>query len=317
MSSPEAKVKALASRIGFELCGIASLAAPPPSLQHYQAWLDKGYAGEMAYLERQKEKRLNPELILPGARSMISLGLLYNTDKPYSTESPGQPWVSRYAWGRDYHEVMGAMLKDFEAALREAFGSSFESKSYVDTGPISEKAWAAAAGLGWVGKNTNLINKEKGSWFFLGEILINLDLKPDQPVEDLCGNCNKCLQACPTQAFTAPYELDARRCLSYLSIEKRGEIAEEFEKAMGLNLYGCDICQDVCPWNHWKITGNTEAFEARPQNWNPDPAALANISDEDFSRLYNGSSMKRSKAEGLRRNAKIVLRNLERGNPEG
>jgi epoxyqueuosine reductase len=185
-------------------------------------------------------------------------------------------------------------------------------KSYCDTGPVSEKAWAAAAGLGWVGKHTNLINSEKGSWFFLSEIFTTLDLTPDQPAPDLCGSCRKCLDACPTGAFPEAYTLDATRCISYLTIEKRGEIPSEFHDAIGLNLYGCDICQDVCPWNHWKITGNEPAFKAREQNWNPDVEKLSNITDEEFSRLYNGSAIKRTKTEGMRRNARIVKTNLEK-----
>ena len=310
--STESEIKSLALAQGFDLCGIATLAQLPKQLGRYADWLAKGYAGEMAYLERQKEKRLNPDLVLPGAKSIICVGLIYNTTQPYSTELPAQPWISRYAWGDDYHEIMRDKLKKLETSLKGALAGSFEMKSYSDTGPVSEKAWAAAAGLGWVGKNTNLIHKDKGSWFFLGEILITLDLNPDQPAEDLCGSCRKCLDACPTQAFNAEYELNATRCISYLTIEKRGAIPEEFHAAIGMNLYGCDICQDVCPWNHWKITGNSSAFQPRPQNWNPDIEQLANISDEDFTKHYNGSSMKRTKAEGLRRNAKIVSENLKK-----
>jgi epoxyqueuosine reductase len=307
--STEAEIKALALSQGFDLCGIASLSQAPEALSRYPEWLQAGYAGEMAYLERQKDKRLDPVLVLPGAKSMICLGLIYNTGKPYSTEAK-QPWISRYAWGDDYHELIWAKLAKLEAALRGALPGGLEMKSYCDTGPVSEKAWAAAAGLGWVGKHTNLINQEKGSWFFLSEILTTLDLTPDQPAADLCGSCRRCLDACPTGAFPEAYTLDARRCISYLTIEKRGEIPAEFHEAVGLNLYGCDICQDVCPWNHWKITGNEPAFQARESNWNPDPEKLANITDEEFSRLYNGSPIKRAKAEGLRRNAKIVKANL-------
>jgi epoxyqueuosine reductase len=310
--STESEIKSLALAQGFDLCGIASLSSPPKHLGRISDWLAKGKAGDMAYLERQKEKRLDPGLVLPGAKSMICVGLIYNTAQPYSLEVPTQAWISRYAWGEDYHVLMLAKLQALEAGMRAALPGDFEMKSYTDTGPISEKAWAAAAGLGWVGKNTNLINQEKGSWFFLGEILTTLDLNQDQPAEDLCGSCRKCLDACPTQAFSAEYELNATRCISYLTIEKRGDIPEEFHNGIGLNLYGCDICQDVCPWNHWKITGNISAFQPRPQNWNPDVERLSNISDEDFALHYNGSSMKRTKAAGLRRNARIVSENLKK-----
>jgi epoxyqueuosine reductase len=309
--NPESAIKALALAQGFDLAGIASLSQLPSSLQRYPEWLAAGYAGEMAYLERQKDKRLDPSLVLPGAKSMLCLGLVYNTAQPYSTETK-QPSVSRYAWGDDYHGLIWAKLAKLEAALRAELGGAFEMKSYCDTGPVSEKAWAAAAGLGWVGKHTNLINQEKGSWFFLAEILTTLELQPDQPAPDLCGSCRKCLDACPTGAFPEAYTLDATRCISYLTIEKRGEIPREFHDAIGLNLYGCDICQDVCPWNHWKITGNEPAFQPRAANLAPDPEKLANIPDEEFSRLYNGSPMKRTKAAGLRRNAAIVKANLNK-----
>jgi epoxyqueuosine reductase len=309
--SAESIIKSAAMDLGFSLAGIASLEQAPQSLQRYPQWLSAQYHGDMAYLERQAEKRMDPSLILPGAKSMVCLGLLYNTDKPYSTQA-GQPWVSRYAWGEDYHAVMETKLRALLQAMRQRMDTPFEAKHYCDTGPISEKAWAAAAGLGWIGKNTNLIHPQQGSWFFLGEILTSLELVADQPATDLCGSCRRCLDACPTGAFPEAYTLDARRCISYLTIEQRGEIPEEFHDAIGLNLYGCDICQDVCPWNHWKITGNEAAFQPRPENWNPDAAALANISDEEFSRLYNGSSMKRAKAKGLRRNAAIVKANLDK-----
>jgi epoxyqueuosine reductase len=309
--SREQEIKSLALSHGFDLAGIASLSQAPENLKRYPEWLAAGYAGEMGYLERQKDKRLEPTLVLPGAKSMLCLGLIYNTDKPYSTEAK-QPWISRYAWGGDYHELIWGKLSKLEAAIRELVPGAFEMKSYCDTGPVSEKAWAAAAGLGWVGKHTNLINSEKGSWFFLSEIFTTLDLTPDQPAPDLCGSCRKCLDACPTGAFPEAYTLDATRCISYLTIEKRGEIPSEFHDAIGLNLYGCDICQDVCPWNHWKITGNEPAFKAREQNWNPDVEKLSNITDEEFSRLYNGSAIKRTKTEGMRRNARIVKTNLEK-----
>jgi epoxyqueuosine reductase len=307
----ESQIKSLALSHGFDLAGIASLSQAPENLKRYPEWLAAGYAGEMAYLERQKDKRLDPELVLPGAKSMICLGLIYNTDKPYSIDVK-QPWISRYAWGDDYHELIWAKLAKLEAAIRELIPGSFEMKSYCDTGPVSEKAWAAAAGLGWVGKHTNLINSEKGSWFFLSEILTTLELSPDQAAPDLCGTCRKCLDACPTGAFPEAYTLDATRCISYLTIEKRGPIPAEFHDAIGLNLYGCDICQDACPWNHWKITGNEPAFQAREQNWDPDVEKLANITDEEFSRLYNGSAIKRTKAEGMRRNAAIVKSNIKK-----
>lgn len=312
----EENIKQLALDAGFDLCGIASLASPPAHLTHLNSWLERGLQGELGWMQRQAEKRLDPTRVLEGAKSMICVGLLYNTAHPYSTdpEAEGKAWVSRYAWGEDYHEVLGRKLKAFEDELKK-LAPTARFLSYVDTGPISEKAWAAQAGLGWQGKHTNLINQAKGSWFFIGELLCDLELTPDQPVADLCGTCTRCLDACPTQAFTQAYELDAKRCLSYLSIEQKGDIPQEFQTAMGYNLYGCDICQDVCPWNRARITGNEAAFEPRPGLLLPDANELAQLSDTDFSARFKGSAMKRSKATGLRRNAAVVAKNLAAEKP--
>ncbi len=263
----------------------------------------------MGWIVKQRDKRLDPALVLAGAQSMLCVALIYNTARPYSTDLPGQPWVSRYAWGEDYHQVMERKLKALEANLHQALGTPFESRRYCDTGPIAEKAWAAAAGLGWIGKHTNLINQAKGSWFFLGEILLTLDLTPDPLAPDLCGTCTRCLDACPTQAFPQPGVLDAGRCLSYLSIEHRGPIPAEFEAAMGANLYGCDICQDVCPWNRQRILGTEPAFEARPGLQPVDLDALEALDEDGFRGAFKGSAMRRAKPEGLRRNAVIVRKN--------
>ena len=303
------RVKALALEAGFDLAGIANLRTPPPDLNRLDTWIQEGYHATMEWLPKQRDKRLDPTLVLPGAQSMLCVALIYNTDRPYSTEVPGQPWVSRYAWGEDYHEVMERKLKALEAKLHAELGVEFGSRHYSDTGPIAEKAWAAAAGLGWVGKHTNLINQEKGSWFFLGEILLTLDLEADALAPDLCGTCTRCLDACPTQAFPAPGILDARRCLSYLSIEHRGPLPEEFEDALGSNLYGCDICQDVCPWNRSKVLSSEPAFQARPGLQPVDLEALEALDDAGFSAFFKGSAMKRTKRAGLQRNSALVRKN--------
>jgi epoxyqueuosine reductase len=301
--------KQLALDCGFSLAGVASLERPPERLPFLSEWLAAGHAGEMEYLKRQEAKRLDPTLVLPGAKSMLCVALLYNTDKPYSIERPGQAWISRYAWGRDYHEVLGEKLKDLEQRLKQVFGQETKTHSYVDTGPVAEKAWAAAAGIGWIGKNTCLIHPKLGSWLFLGEVLTDLILEPDGALADLCGSCRKCLDACPTQAFPQAYVLDSRRCISYLSIEKRGSIPEDLRQDMGQNLYGCDLCQDVCPWNHWKVTTDEPAFQAREGNWQPDPSEYLEIRQEEFAERFRDSAMKRTKLEGLRRNAEIALAN--------
>lgn len=320
--SPEDKIKQLAREAGFELCGIASLSSPPERLASIGPWLAKGRHAEMAWMERQAEKRLDPSKVLAGARSLICVGLLYNTDQAYSTDlfpmrgmeqtqpadREGSGWISRYAWGEDYHRVMQRKLADLEQGLREEIDGQAAYRAYCDTGPISEKAWAAAAGLGWQGKNTNLINRDLGSWLFLGEILTSLELSPDPPALDHCGTCTRCLDACPTQAFPKAYELDAARCISYLTIEKRGDLPPDLSEKLGSNVYGCDICQDVCPWNHGRVLGHEAAFDPRPGLVNPDLAILEGLSDQAFSDRFKDSAIRRTKAAGLRRNAALAAR---------
>jgi len=315
--SPEDKVKQLAREAGFELCGIASLASPPERLAHLLPWLERGLQGDMAWMREQAPKRLDPGKVLDGARSLICVGLVYNTAQPYSTDAfpldgrrqtrpadgDGRGWISRYAWGEDYHRVMARRLADLERGLREEIDGLAGYRAYSDTGPISEKAWAAAAGLGWQGKHTNLINQSLGSWFFLGEILTTLELRPDAPVADHCGSCTRCLDACPTQAFTRAWELDASRCISYLTIEKRGEFPADLVDGLGANIYGCDICQDVCPWNRARVAGGEPAFEPRPGLVAPQLDALKDIDDAAFAARFRHSAIKRTKASGLRRNA--------------
>jgi epoxyqueuosine reductase len=313
MPEAEELAKRLALEAGFDLAGIASLATPPPNLDKLDAWLQAGYHASMIWLSRQRDKRLDPTQLLPGAKSMLCVGLLYNTDHPYSIDEPEQPHISRYAWGDDYHQIMDTKLAALESALKQAFGSGLQTRRYCDTGPVSEKAWAAAAGLGWVGKHSNLINREVGSWIFLGEVLLNLDLQPDPPAPDLCGTCTRCLEACPTQAFPQPGVLDANKCLSYLTIEHRGPIPPAYHAALGLNLYGCDICQEVCPWNRSRLIGPHSApFEPRPGLQPVDLERLESLDDAGFSAFFKGSAMKRAKRSGLQRNAPLVRQNLSK-----
>jgi epoxyqueuosine reductase len=303
-----ARAKAIALEAGFDLVGIARADAPP-GLAFFAEWASRGYAGEMAYLTGQVEKRSDLRVAFPWARSVLCVGLQYDTPHPYSTSAPAERgWISRYAWGDDYHDVVGAMLGRVLESLRAEAGS-FEARSYVDTGPIAEKAWAAAAGLGAWGKNACLLHPEHGSWFFLGEIVTDLDLPADGPRADMCGSCTACLDACPTQALVAPYVLDATRCISYLTIEVRGEVPEEHREGMGRHVFGCDVCQDVCPWNRKRRHRGGAPFEPRPGAEAPDLAPLAALAEEAFRERFRRSPVKRAKRRGLLRNVAIALGN--------
>jgi len=259
----KAQLKHKALETGFDLAGVAPLGIWK-DLDFARKWVEQGYGGEMHYLENPK--RNDPRLVLPSARSVLCVGLIYNAPYPYSTEpvqvSPPKPpgptqsgegsvprtWISRYAWGNDYHPIMRAKLEELRKAI-ESLAPGVETRVYVDTGPVVERAFARYSGIGWTGKNTCLINPAKGSWFFLGVVLTSLEIGPDLPAPDRCGSCTRCLDACPTGALTQPYVMDASRCIAYLNIELKGSIPEQYRPQIGLNLFGCDICQDVCPWN--------------------------------------------------------------------
>jgi epoxyqueuosine reductase len=341
-----------ARAMGFDLCGVAKIAPTPASradasqspsdgtfeeLAHLPEWLARGYAGEMNYL--RDPRRANPRLVLDGARSLIVVALNYNSPLPYSTELPvthdddsPRGWISRYAWGDDYHEVLRERLDALIVSMRARFAEPFEARAYVDTGPIVERIAAKYAGLGWLAKNTCLINEELGSWLFLGVIVTTLDLAPSiapgEPLAaDLCGNCRLCLDACPTQAFPAPYVLDATRCISYLTIELRGAIPDELRPAMGRAVIGCDICQDVCPWNRKSPATQLAAFQPRQfvpiaENSNggdekkcseslfaPELEKLASLTQKEFSEAFRDSAVKRAKWRGIVRNACVALGN--------
>jgi epoxyqueuosine reductase len=308
------KVKKKAKELGFELCGFAP-ARPFPETAAFGEWLEKGYHGTMEYMARGKEKRQDIEKILPGARSVIVVGMIYNTDHPYSTcgqRKKSQGWISRYAWGSDYHKVLLKKLRILEQFVAEEISSGEVSKgdshllmkAYVDTGPILERVYGKYAGLGWIGKNTCLINEKLGSWFFLGEIVTTLDLaeKDLAPSPDHCGSCCACIDACPTGAIVKPYVLDASRCISYLTIEHRGKIKEALRNKMGDHIFGCDICQDVCPWNRRAATTENPEFQPRPGLFAPELASLSKLSEEEFRQRFHGSPVKRTKYSGFMRN---------------
>ncbi len=334
-------VEEQAHALGFDLCGVAP-AEEFPELERLPEWLARGYAGEMDYLG--DARRRSPALALPGARSLIVCALNYNTGLPFSTEVPWQSgespkgWISRYAWGDDYHEVLRSKLEALVVAMRAKVAEPFEARAYVDTGPVVERVAARHAGLGWLAKNTCLINPELGSWLFLGVILTTLELAPslgvaEAPPPDLCGNCTLCLDACPTGAIVEPYLLDARRCISYLTIELRSAIPAELRAPMGRHIFGCDICQDVCPWNRTAPMTHIPAFlprrvakagesrNSKEEIRSPDESAgqetlcgpplewLASLSEEEFRELFRGSAVKRAKWRGLVRNACVALGN--------
>jgi epoxyqueuosine reductase len=314
-------VKRAADEAGFDLCGIAPT-ADSRELAHFPSWIAAGRAGEMKYMESRDEqgelKRASLSRVAPWAKSVIVCAINYNTNNLYSTQvsDPARGWISRYAWSReDYHDAVLRRLKQVEGALREATATTdpdFVTRSYVDTGPIVERVFAKYAGVGWIGKNTCILNQKKGSWFFLGVILASLELTPDLPAPDRCGTCTRCIEACPTDALIAPYQLDSNRCISYLTIEKRGPIPEDLRSGMGRHVFGCDICQDVCPWNRKAPATTAPEFESRPGLVNPALDWLAEISEEEFRQAFRGSPIRRTKRSGLRRNVVIAIGNSRR-----
>ena len=310
-------VKARASALGFDACGIAP-AADHPELRFYREWLNRGYAGEMAYLHRTAERRADVRNVLPSARTVVVTATVYNTDRPYSTEcaDPGRAQIARYAWGHDYHDVIGARLGWLLAWMHEQSPEPFDARAYVDTGPVQERVYAQHAGVGWIGKNSCVINPELGSWVFLAAIICSLALDVDAPSLDQCGTCTLCLEACPTQALVAPGVLDATRCVSYLTIELRGEIPEEHRAAVGSHVYGCDICQEVCPWNAGAPQSVDPAWQPRAAWDRVDLLTLSRQRDDELTAALRGSPMKRTKVQGLRRNIALALHNAETAEPD-
>lgn len=299
---------ALAHAAGFADAGVASAAAPDV-LSAFRPWIERGFAGQMDYLIDQLDRRADLTVAFPWARSVVAVALPYDTPSPYSTEADrARGWISRYAWGDDYHDVVRARLETLRASLADAFGS-FESRAYVDTGPVAEKAYAAAAGIGVYGKNACLLNQRLGSWFFIGVLVTDLDLEPSTPGTDICGSCRACLDACPTGAFPEPYVLDATKCISYLTIEARGATDETLREATGRHVYGCDICQDVCPWNRKRRVSGGAEFEPRDGAFAPSLVELAALSSDDFAARFRKSPVKRTKLGGLLRNVATALGN--------
>ena len=303
-------IKAQARAIGFDVCGIAP-AADLPELPFLQTWLQRGFAGEMAYMARTAARRADVRRVLPSARTVIALGTVYNTDRPYSTEcaDPLEARVSRYSWGLDYHGVIGTRTRQLLEWMREANGAPFEAAAYVDTGPVQERVYAQHAGLGWIGKNTCVINDELGSWLFLSEILCSLPLETDAPALDQCGTCTLCLDACPTGAIVDAWVLDATRCLSYLTIEVKTGIPDAQRSDIGAHVYGCDICQDVCPWNAQPGLSTEDCWQPHSALDRPALTDLWRLPDATLAPVVRRSPMSHTGLRNLRRNLAVALGN--------
>jgi epoxyqueuosine reductase len=306
------RIKAQGLALGFDLVGISPVQAPARG-GSFAEWLRRGYHGEMAYMARTAGKRLHPGEFLPWARSVVSAGLNYNTPYTREREKEGiRGWISRYAWGDDYHDVMQAKLVGLLDFVRQEAGAGVEGRIFVDAGPVIDREVGARAGIGWFGKNTTLLSMKVGSFFFLGELFLNLELEHDRPIRDRCGQCRLCLDACPTNAFVGPYVLDARRCISYLTIELKGFIPREFRPLMGTHIFGCDICQDVCPYNVKVKPTREQGFQPRAGWHAPELIPLLSLTETEFKARFTGSAILRAKRRGFLRNVCVALGNLKR-----
>jgi epoxyqueuosine reductase len=303
---PTERIRAKALELGFSGIGFAKAERLFDEGGHLQEWLGRGYHGTMEWMTRNSDARVNPQEVLPGAQSVVAVALNYYTDVQHPCTA-GTGKISRYAWGDDYHDILAAKLNALLLWMRLEFPGT-DGRYYVDTGPVMEKVWAQRAGIGWIAKHSNVITQDHGSWVFLGEIITTLELEYDEPATDHCGTCTLCIEACPTGAIVEPYVVDSNLCLSYLTIEHRGEIAGDIAERSGGWIFGCDICQDVCPWNH-KFAHETqvEGFGPRERNVAPQLEEWKNMGQEEFSTKFRGSPVKRAKLAGLLRNIRVAL----------
>lgn len=294
----------IAKELGFDLVGFSKADELKHESRNLKEWLNRGYQAGMKYMERNFEKRKDVKEILPNAKSVISLGINYYTDEKHDNkENTGK--ISRYAWGRDYHYTVWEKLDQFVEKCRE-LDSSFEAKTYIDTGPVMDKAWAVKSGIGWMGKHTNVISREIGSWFFIANIITNFEFDYNEPVPDFCGSCTACIDACPTNAIIDEYVLDSNRCISYLTIENKEEIPEEFKGKFDNWIFGCDICQDVCPWNHkFSQTTNEKDFDTAG-NKELKIIEIEEMTNSQFKARFSDSPINRAKLKGLKRNAAFI-----------
>jgi epoxyqueuosine reductase len=313
-----AAIKAKALELGFDLCGV-SAAVAHPKLARLAQWIADGRAGEMHYLAGSLDERLDPRVFLPTARSVISLAVVYNSSAAAAstpTDAPGRASIARYARGDDYHDVLRTRMRALVQWMADTHGAGLEALTCVDDGPVQERVFAEQAGLGWIGKNACVINPKLGSWLFLAEIVTNAELECDRPAIDQCGTCTRCLDACPTGAIVEPYVVDATRCLSYLTIEQRGEIDPSLRPAIGEQIYGCDICQDVCPWNRRAATSDDEAWRPRDGLLSPTLIDLCVMTDEAWRPLLKGSAMRRAGMRRIRRSLAYAAAHLDPGDAQ-
>ncbi len=303
MTSTE-RIKEKALDLGFTKVGVAKAEPLAAEAGHLQEWLSRGYHASMAWMSRGVDKRTDPRIVLPGAKSVICVALNYNTPTQHPNER-GVGKISRYAWGDDYHDILTPKLKQLWEWMEQEF-PGMGGRYYVDTGPVMDKVWAQRAGIGWIAKHTNVITPEVGSWVFLGELITTMELDYDQAATDHCGTCSLCVEACPTDAIVEPYVVDANKCLSYLTIEHRGDIPGDVVNQFENWIYGCDICQDVCPWNQkFSTASSDDRFSPRPFNVAPKLDEWREMSQADFTTKFKGSAIKRTKLEGLRRNVRL------------
>ena len=292
-------IKSHAKELGFLSCGISQAGFLEEEAPRLEAWLNNNYQGKMAYMANHFDKRLDPRLLVPGAKSVVSLLLNYHTDK--IQEDPNAPKIASYAYGADYHYVIKDKLKALLTFIREEIGE-VGGRVFVDSAPVMDKAWAAKSGLGWIGKNTNLITQKVGSFYFIAELIIDLELEYDTPTTDHCGTCTACIDACPTDAFVAPYQLDATKCISYLTIELREEIPSEFHKKLDDWAFGCDVCQQVCPWNRFSKQHEEPLFDPHPEFLKMSKKDWYEMTQEVFEVIFKNSAVKRTNFKSLKRN---------------
>lgn len=289
--------------LGFSYCGISKAEFLEEEANHLDNWLKKSYHGKMSYMENYFDKRLDPRLLVDGAKSVITVLLNYFPEK----EQVGSPKISKYAYGKDYHFVIKEKLKFLVKQIEEEIGE-FNGRAFVDSAPVMDKAWAKRSGLGWMGKNTNIINKSQGSFFFIGELIVDFELDYDGPIKDYCGTCTKCLDACPTDALVAPYEIDGSKCISYLTIELKEQIPSEFKGKMEDWMFGCDICQDVCPWNRFSKPHTEKDFQPHEKLLEMNSSEWEEITEELFRDIFRKSAVKRTKFTGLKRNIDFLAK---------